>query len=276
MIALVISLLFSLLALAAESFFPMWQLALLLGLLMMATTYLLHRQFAHVFYAAKKTDEDEWEEPDEPIEKSFSSITSGNGAVFHQKEAEETLETVPQAPVENSASQKNMGDAEQDEIIAVDELPLEIAADAERAETTAENEFPWEKEKYTEQSEMIEMSELPLAAATVEQQIETIAASGFPWETIEDGNENEAAKLNELPVETETNEEWGTDLPFTASPEMEENLAVILDAAQETAARDGEENLPHISPEEWIMPADSPVEEKNGVEGKTGDERYSL
>jgi len=266
--ALIIALFLSLLSLVAKSFFPMWQLALLLGLLMIAMTYLLHRQFAHVFYAAKKLDEDEWEEPDEPAEKSFSSIAGGNGAVFHQKEAVEAeqvpLETAPQAPAENSVSQKNMGDGEQDEIIAVDELPLEIAADAEREETMAENEFPWEKD--TEQSEMIEMRELPLAAAAVERQIETITESEFPWETIEDGNENEAAKLNEWPVEMETNEEWGTDLPFADLPEMEENVAAMPNHAQETAARDDEKDLPHISLEKWMISTDDLADEESGVE----------
>jgi hypothetical protein len=58
-VALVVSLLLSLLAVIAKSVFPLWQLGLLLLLLAMAMTYLLDRQFGHVLYAAATEEEDE-------------------------------------------------------------------------------------------------------------------------------------------------------------------------------------------------------------------------
>ncbi|MBA2873671.1 hypothetical protein [Thermaerobacillus caldiproteolyticus] len=58
-VALVVSLLLSLLAVMAKSVFPLWQLGLLLLLLAMAMTYLLDRQLGHVLYAAAKEEEDE-------------------------------------------------------------------------------------------------------------------------------------------------------------------------------------------------------------------------
>jgi membrane protein implicated in regulation of membrane protease activity len=247
--SLIIALLLSLLVLVAKSFFPMWQLVLLLGLLMVAMTYLLHRQFAHVFYAANKMDEDELEEQDE---------LSENTDVLHEEEAVQVNEEiVPQTNSANNVSQKST-EVEQDEIITVDELPLEIAADMEQAEITAEQEFPWENEKNTEQSEMVEISELPPAAATDEKQTEDVAESDLPWETVENDNTNEADNFNEWPLEMEINIERNTDMPFdelppTITPDMEENLVVVSDGTQKTAASDGEENRLHISPEEWSM-----------------------
>lgn len=92
-VALIIALLFSLLALVAKSFFPMWQLVLLLGLLMVAVTYLLHRQLAHVFYAANKIDDDELEGQNEP-----SSFAIG--------ENDDTLRAEEGAPVNEEAAPK--------------------------------------------------------------------------------------------------------------------------------------------------------------------------
>jgi membrane protein implicated in regulation of membrane protease activity len=243
--ALIIALLLSLLALVAKSFFPMWQLALLLGLLMVAMTYLLHRQFAHVFYAANKMDDDELEEQDE-----FSENTD----VLHEEEAVRVNEEI----VPQNVSQKST-EVEQDEIITVDELPLEIAADMEQAEITTEPEFPWEKEKNTEQSEMVEISKLPPAVAKDEKQAEDVIESGLPWETVENDNTNEADNFHEWPLEMEINIERNTDMPFdelppTITPDMEENLVVVSDGTtKEMAVRDGEENQLHISPEEPSM-----------------------
>ncbi|OAT74350.1 hypothetical protein [Parageobacillus thermoglucosidasius] len=243
-VALIIALLFSLLALVAKSFFPMWQLVLLLGLLMVAVTYLLHRQLAHVFYAANKIDDDELEGQNEP-----SSFAIG--------ENDDALRAEEGAPVNEEAAPQNVSQTnaavEPNEIIAVDELPLESAADIERIEIKAEHEFPWENEKNSQKSETAEMSELPSAAVIDEQQAEAVAESEFPWETVDNGGINEAEKFTERPFETSS-----TDMPFAELPpivtlEMEENLAVVPDGAQETAVRDGEENRLHNSQEEWSM-----------------------
>ncbi|WP_027409476.1 hypothetical protein [Anoxybacteroides tepidamans] len=56
---LAVSLLLSLLAVSAQSVFPLWQLGLLLLLLALAITYLLHRQFGYALYAAAKGEEEE-------------------------------------------------------------------------------------------------------------------------------------------------------------------------------------------------------------------------
>jgi membrane protein implicated in regulation of membrane protease activity len=246
--ALIIALLLSLLSLVAKSFFPMWQLVLLLGLLMVAMTYLLHRQFAHVFYAANKMDDDELEEQDELIV---------NTDVLHEEEAVRVNEEI----VPQNVSQKST-EVEQDEIITVDELPLEIVADIEQIEqieTTAEQEFPWENEKNPEQIEMVEISELPPAVATDEKQDEDVTESDLLWETVENDNTNEADNFNEWPLEMEINIERNTDMPFdelppTITPDMEENLVVVSDGTtKEMAVRDGEENQLHISPEEPSM-----------------------
>ncbi|MBB3867617.1 hypothetical protein [Parageobacillus toebii] len=256
-VALIIALLLSLLALVAKSFFPMWKLALLLGLLMAAVTYLLHRQFAHVFYAANKMDEDEFEDQDE---------LSENTDVLHDEEAVRVNEEI----VPQNVSQKST-EVEQDEIITVDELPLEIAADIEQIEqieTTAKQEFPWENEKNPEQSEMVEISELPPTVATDEKQDEDMSESDLPWETVENDNINETDNFNEWPLEMEINIERNTDMPFdelppTITPEMEENLGVVSDGTQVMAARDGEENRLHISPEDWSMLTQPSAMEEN-------------
>jgi membrane protein implicated in regulation of membrane protease activity len=270
--ALIIALLLSLLALVAKSFFPMWQLVLLLGLLMIAMTYLLHRQFAHVFYAAEKMDDDEddeLEEQEEQINNASSFATLENTDMLHEEEAVRVdEEIVPQTKQENNVSQKSAA-VEQEEIITVDELPLEIAADIDQIETTAAHEFPWENEK-TEQSEMVEISKLSPAVVTEEKQAEAATESGLPWETAENVNTDEAEKLHEWPFEMETNIEQSTDIPFyelppTVTPEMEENL-VVADGAKEMAERDGEENRLHISPEEWMVLTDPLAGEENDVE----------
>jgi hypothetical protein len=260
--ALIIALLLSLLALAAKPFFPMWQLVLLLGMLMIAATYLLHRQFAHVFYATNKIDDNELEEQDEP--SSFSIDENNDDALRMEEEARVDGETAPQNVLQTNAA------VEPNEIITVDELPLESAADIEQIEITAEHEFPWENEKNTEQSEMAAINELPSVAAADERQTEAGSKSELPWETVDNDGINEAEKFDEWPFEIETNRKPSTDIPFAelppaVTPEMEENLTVV-DGVQETAARDGEENRLHISPEEWMMSTDSLVGEENGGE----------
>ena len=242
----------------------MWQLVLLLGMLTIAATYLLHRQFAHVFYAANKIDDDELEEQDK-----LSSFAIGeNNDALREGEVVRIDEINEKTALQNVS--QTTAAVESNEIIAVDDLSLENAGDIEQIEIKAEHEFPWENEKSAQQSETAEISELPSVAATDEQQVE-VAESGFPWETVDNNGINEAEEFAEWPFETDTNVTSSTNMPFAelppiVTPEMEENLAVVPDGAQEMAARDGEENPPHISPEEWIMSTDSSVKEKNGVE----------
>jgi hypothetical protein len=108
-VALVVSLLLSLLAFTAKSVFPLWQLSLLLLLLAVAMTYLLDRQFGHVLYAAAKEEEED--------------------DVFPFEVHDEMIE---EEPTMGMAVDEKMTDVEQDAFIAINELPLETATDIEQ------------------------------------------------------------------------------------------------------------------------------------------------
>jgi hypothetical protein len=236
MVVLLIAMLLSFLSFIANPFFSMWQLVLLVGLLMIAVTYLLHRQFAHVFYIEKRVDdEEELEAQDEQAGKTSDAV-SRNIDVLREKEA--TADEIPPEEIADSVSQKSFTADEEEEIIMVDELPFEAAADVERIEATVENGE--EKQKETPA-----LDELLSGVAVEEKQPEHGSEGEMVWGTMEiaDPHENESAEPL-LPAAAPY-AELLDELPVAVTPELEEQMAVIPAAVQEAKAG-GEEKLPNL------------------------------
>jgi hypothetical protein len=259
MAALLIALLLSFLSLVAEPFFPMWQLVALVGLLMIALTYLLHRQFAHVFYLEKRVDDEELEAQDGQVDKTFEAV-SKNIDVLSGKEAivDETPPEEIAMPIEaaSSISLKNSTAAEEEEIIIVDEFPFEAAADAERMEAALENDD--DKQKKTSA-----LDELLPEAAVEETQPEHASEDEVFWETIEmaDQHENESELLPAAAPYTELLDE----LPVAVTPELEEKMTVIPAAEQEIESG-GEEKLSNLHT--WDVLTDPLSLNENGQEAE--------
>jgi hypothetical protein len=266
MAVLLIALLLSFLSLVAKPFFPMWQLAILVGLLMIALTYLLHRQFAHVFYLEKRVDDDEeFEAQDEQIGKTFEAAGE-NIDVLREKEAsadETPLEEIAM-PMEaaGSVSLKNSTADEEEEIIIVDELPFEAAADAERIEAASEND----DDKLMETSAL---DELPSEAAVEETETEHASEDEVFWETIEMADQHENESVEPLLSAAALHTELLDELPVAMTPELEEKMAVIPAAAQETEAG-GEEKLPNLHT--WDVLTDHLPLNENGSEAEEANE----
>jgi hypothetical protein len=263
MAALLIALLLSFLSLIAKPFFPMWQLAILVGLLMVATTYLLHRQFAHVFYIEERADDEELEAQDEPAGKTFEAV-SKNIDVLRGKEAtaEETPleETAMHIEAADSVSPKSLTADEEEEIIMVDELPFEAAADVERSEAAVENDD--EKQKETSA-----LDELPLEAA-VEEKLPEHASEVF-WETIEMAGQHENESIEPPLPAAAPYTDLLDELPVAVTPELEEKMAVISAAEQETETA-GEEKLPNLPA--WDVLTDHLPLNENGLEAEKANE----
>ncbi len=263
MAALLIALLLSFLSFVAKPFFPMWQLVALVGLLMVALTYLLHRQFAHVFYLEKRADdEEELEAQDENMDKIMDKISytlSNNIEVLREKEAtadETTLEEIEmQIEAADSASLKNLTANQKEEIIIVDELSFEAAADVERIEA-AENDD--EKQKET-----TALDELASGAAVEEKQTEHRSEGEMVWETIKMADQHEKESVEELLPAADPYTELLDELPVVVTPELEKKLTVTSAAAQEAEAG-GEEKLPNLHT--WDVLPDHLSLNENGLE----------
>jgi membrane protein implicated in regulation of membrane protease activity len=266
MAALLIALLLSFLSLAAKPFFPTWQLAILVGLLVVALTYLLHRRFAHVFYLEKRVDDDEeFEAQDEQIGKTFEA-ESKNIDVLRGKEAsadETPLEEIAM-PIEaaGSVSLKNATADEEEEIISVDELLFEAAADAERIEAASENDGDKLKETPA-------LDELPPEAAVEEAQPEHASEDEVFWETIEMAVQHENESVGPLSPAGAPHTELLDELPVAVMPELEEKMTVIPAAVQETEAG-GEEKLPNLHT--WNVLPDHLSLNENGLEAEEAKE----
>jgi hypothetical protein len=241
-VVLLIAMLLSFLSFLAKPFFSMWQLVLLVGLLLTAVTFLLHRQFAHVFYIEKRVDdEEELEAQDEQAGKTFDAV-SKNIDVLRGKKAiadETPLEEIAM-PIEaaGSVSQKSLTADEEEEIIMVDELPFEAAADVERSEAAVENDD--EKQKETSASD-----ELLSGAALEEKQPEHGREGEMVWETIEIADPHENESVEPLLPAAVPYAELLDQLPVAVTPELEEQMTVFPAAAQEIEAG-GEEKLPNL------------------------------
>jgi hypothetical protein len=263
MAALLIALLLSFLSFVAKPFFPMWQLVALVGLLMVALTYLLHRQFAHVFYLEKRADdEEELEAQDENMDKIMDKISytlSNNIEVLREKGAtadETTLEEIEmQIEAADSASLKNLTANQKEEIIIVDELSFEAAADVERIEA-AENDD--EKQKET-----TALDELASGAAVEEKQTEHGSEGEMVWETIKMADQHEKESVEELLPAADPYTELLDELPVVVTPELEKKLTVTSAAAQEAEAG-GEEKLPNLHT--WDVLPDHLSLNENGLE----------
>ncbi|EZP76342.1 hypothetical protein H839_13734 [Parageobacillus genomosp. 1] len=261
MAVLLIALLFSFLSLVAKPFFPMWQLAILVGLLMIALTYLLYRQFAHVFYLEEQADDDEeLEAPNGQAGETFGAV-SKNIDVLRGKEA--TAEETPM-PIEaaGSVSLKNSTADEEEKIIIVDELPFEAAADAERIEAASDND----DDKLKETSAL---DELPPETAVEETQPEHASEDEVFWKTIEMADQHENESVEPLLSAAAPHTELLDELPVAVTPELEEKMAVIPAATQETEA-DGEEKRPNLHT--WDVLTDHLPLNENGLEAEEANE----
>jgi Ca2+/Na+ antiporter len=256
MVVLLIAMLLSFLSFIAKPFFSMWQLVLLVGLLMIAVTYLLHRQFAHVFYKEKQVDDDEeLEAQDEQAGKTFGAV-SKNIDVLREREAiadETQLEEIA-----DNVSQKSLTADEEEEIIMVDELPFEAAADVERIEATWENDE--EKQKETPA-----LDELLSEVAVEEKQPEHGSEGEMVWETMEIADPHEEESVEPLLPAAAPYAELLDELPVAVTPELEEQMTVIPAATQEAEA-DGEEKLSNLHT--WDVLTDHLSLNENGLEAE--------
>ncbi|WP_380630828.1 hypothetical protein [Saccharococcus thermophilus] len=239
----------------------MWQLVLLVGLLMIAVTYLLHRQFAHVFYKEKQVDDDEFEAQDEQAGKTFDAV-SKNIDVLREREAiadETPLEEIAmQVETAGDVSQKSLTADEEEEIIMVDELPFEAAADVERIEATVENAE--EKQKETPA-----LDELLSEVAVEEKQPEHGSEGEMVWETMEIADPHEEESVEPLLPAAAPYAELLDELPVAVTPELEEQMTVIPAATQEAEA-DGEEKLSNLHT--WDVLTDHLSLNENGLEAE--------
>jgi hypothetical protein len=255
-VVLLIAMLLSFLSFIAKPFFSMWQLVLLVGLLMIAVTYLLHRQFAHVFYKEKRVDDDEeLEAQDEQAGKIFDAV-SKNIDVLREKEA--IADETPLEEIADGVSQESLTADEEEEIIMVDELPFEAAADVERIEATVENAE--EKQKETPA-----LDELLPSVAVEEKQPEHGSEGEMVRGAMEIADPHENESVEPLLPAAAPYAELLDELPVAVTPELEEQMTVIPAAAQEAEAG-GEEKLPNLHT--WDVLTDHLSLNENGLEAE--------
>lgn len=167
-VALVVSLLLSLLAVTASSIFPLWQVSVLLLLMALAVTYVLDRRFGHLLYAI---------------------VEEGDDLFTAEKEAI-TTETARQqlAPASANLSDRQVGNEQQ--VIASDDLlPPTLEESDSEARDVERDDWPTEdvlEEKHSEPLLALENDTIPAwteddyLPPLSPEEYEALAAPAFP------------------------------------------------------------------------------------------------